>query len=94
MVGGQRQCHGCDGQLIASGFHHGSARRTFWDAAHAGEQRATDQGGFVCPHLTDDRERGTTNDHILAGQQVSVITRDLKPFDFFAHDRRPRTTRA
>lgn len=34
-------------------------------------------------------ERGTTNDHILARQQVSVITRDLKPFDFLAHDQRP-----
>lgn len=86
---GQKQCHGYNGQLIASRFQHGSARPTFWDAEHAGEQRATDQGGFVCPHLTDDWEGGTTNDHTLARQQVSVITRNLKTFDFLARNRKP-----
>lgn len=66
------QGHVCKGQLIASRL----SSSHILDAKHAGVQRAMDQGSFVQPQLTDDRERhreDTTNDHFkLAGLQVTL----------------------
>lgn len=77
------QGHVCEGRLIASCFRYSLVQPTIYDADHAGVQRAMDQGSFVNPRLTDDRERhgeDTTNDHIKLHitSDLHVVCHNLK----------------